>query len=233
MSRSQRLLDLLQLLRRYKYPVSAQSLASKLGVSVRTIYRDIATLQAQGADIEGEAGLGYILKPSFYLPPMMFTVEELEALRLGAEWVAKQANGEFGEAVHNALAKISAVLPSEHEAKHSEDVIRVASIIHTPEVLVELSELKQAINKQLKVEITYIDAKGAASHRVIWPILIGLFEQHHVLVAWCETKQSYRNFRLDRIQAWQKLECKYPRSRHALLTEWEALEGINHKRYRY
>ncbi|WP_375320098.1 HTH domain-containing protein [Aliivibrio logei] len=92
MSRSQRLLDLLQLLRCYKYPVSAESLANKLDVSVRTIYRDIATLQAQGAEIEGEVGLGYILTPGFDLPPMMLTVEELEALRLGAEWVAKQAN---------------------------------------------------------------------------------------------------------------------------------------------
>ncbi|MEZ9593348.1 helix-turn-helix transcriptional regulator [Shewanella sp. 10N.261.52.F9] len=233
MSRSQRLLDLLQLLRRYKYPVSAETLASKLDVSVRTIYRDIATLQAQRADIRGEAGVGYILKPSSDLPPMMFTVEELEALRLGAEWVAKQANGEFSEAVNNALAKIAAVLPSEHEAKHREDVIRVASTINAPAVMVDLSELKQAIKHEDKAEISYIDAKGAISCRVIWPMLIGMFELHHVLVAWCETKQAYRNFRLERIQSWQNLQQKYQPSRHALLSEWQALEGINHSFNRY
>ncbi|NOH95224.1 YafY family protein [Vibrio sp. 99-70-13A1] len=233
MSRSQRLFDLLQLLRCYKFPVSAEELASKLGVSTRTIYRDVATLQAQGAEIEGEAGLGYILKPSFDLPPMMFTMEELEALRLGAEWVAKQANGEFSEAVINALAKISAVLPAGHKAKHSEDIVRVASIINIPKVIVELSEIKQAIKNECKADITYIDAKQRESKRVVWPMLIGLFEQYHVLVAWCETRQGFRNFRLDRIQGWHKEDLKYPRSRHELLSEWEALEKISKKIYRY
>ena len=233
MSRSQRLLDLLQLLRRYKYPVSAEDLANKLDVSVRTIYRDIATLQSQGAEIEGEAGLGYILKPSFDLPPMMFSLEELEALKLGVEWVVKQANGEFNEAAIDALAKISAVLPSDHEAKHTESVIRVASILKAPKVMVKLAELKVTIKKEHKAEILYEDAKGAISKRVVWPILIGMFEQHNILVAWCETRNDYRNFRLDRIQSFLQLEPKYERSRHTLLTEWEALEGIGHKRFRY
>ncbi|MFA0086463.1 helix-turn-helix transcriptional regulator [Vibrio sp. 10N.261.51.F12] len=233
MSRSQRLFDLLQLLRCHKFPVSAEKLAGKLDVSVRTIYRDIATLQSQGAEITGEAGLGYILKPSFDLPPMMFTVDELEALRLGAQWVSKQANGEFSEAVNNALAKISAVLPSAHQAKYREDIVRVASIIEVPQVMVELSEIKQAIKREHKAEIIYIDAKETISTRVIWPMLIGLFEQYHVLVAWCETKQAFRNFRLDRIKEWRKIEHQYPRSRHELLSEWETLEQINNRYYRY
>ncbi|MBY5948399.1 helix-turn-helix transcriptional regulator [Photobacterium rosenbergii] len=233
MSRSQRLLELLQLLRRYRYPVSAEELANRLDVSVRTIYRDIATLQAQGAEVEGEAGLGYILKPSFDLPPMMFSLEELEALRLGAEWVAKQANGEFSEAAIDALAKISAVLPSGHEAKHTESVIRVASTLNAPELTVKLTELKTTIQKEHKAEILYEDAKGSISKRVVWPIVIGMFEQHNVLLAWCEVRNDYRNFRLDRIQSLLPLESKYERSRHALLVEWEALEGIEHKRFRY
>ncbi|GEM77562.1 helix-turn-helix transcriptional regulator [Vibrio sagamiensis] len=233
MSRSQRLLDLLQLLRRYKYPISAEKLASQLNVSVRTIYRDIATLQAQGADIEGEAGLGYILKPSFYLPPMMFSLEELEALRLGAEWVSKQANGEFREAAIDALAKISAVLPSGHEAKHTESVIRVASVLKAPELMISLTELKATIQKEYKAEIIYQDAKGATSKRVVWPILIGMFGQHNILVAWCEARSDYRNFQLDRIHSFSQLESKYERSRHVLLTEWEAIEGIEYKRLLY
>ncbi|MEZ8547368.1 helix-turn-helix transcriptional regulator [Vibrio cyclitrophicus] len=233
MSRSQRLLDLLQLLRRYKYPASAEDLANKLDVSVRTIYRDIATLQSQGAEVEGEAGLGYILKPSFDLPPMMFSFEELEALKLGVEWVVKQANGEFNEAAIDALAKISAVLPSDHEAKHTESVIRVASILKAPKVMVKLAELKATIQKEYKAEILYEDAKGAISKRVVWPILIGVFEQHTILVAWCETRNDYRNFRLDRVQSFLQLESKYERSRHALLTVWEDLEGIEYKRFRY
>ena len=88
MSRSQRLLDLIQVLRRHRRPVSGHALADELGISIRTLYRDIATLQAQGADIEGEPGLGYILKPGFMLPPLMFSEDEIEAMVLGSRLVA-------------------------------------------------------------------------------------------------------------------------------------------------
>lgn len=233
MSRSQRLFDLLQLLRCHKYPVSAEHMAQELDVSVRTIYRDIATLQTQGAEIEGEAGLGYILKPTFMLPPLMFSLEELEALLLGADWVAKQANGEFSGAVKNAIAKISAVLPANHSAKRNEDVIRVASIIEVPELTRELSDIRHAIKQQFKAKIIYVDAQGISSARTIWPILIGLFQQHYMLVAWCETKEAFRNFRLDRIVEWQKLEQKYRRPRRDLLKEWQQKEGIGEKNIRY
>jgi predicted DNA-binding transcriptional regulator YafY len=233
MSRSQRLFDLLQLLRCHKYPVSAKHLAQELSVSVRTIYRDIATLQIQGAEIEGEAGLGYVLKPTFTLPPLMFSMEELEVLLLGADWAAKQANGEFSEVARNAIAKISAVLPVDHSAKHNEDIMRVASIIEVPELTIDLSDIRHAIKQQYKAEIGYQDAKGNSSTRVIWPILIGFFQQHYVLVAWCETREAFRNFRLDRIEKWQKLEHKYRRHRRDLLKEWQQKEGIGEKDVRY
>ncbi|WP_373950935.1 helix-turn-helix transcriptional regulator [Vibrio pomeroyi] len=233
MSRSQRLFDLLQLLRCHKYPVSADHLARELNVSTRTIYRDIVTLQAQGAEIDGEAGVGYQLKPTFTLPPMMFSMEELEALRLGAEWVAKQANGEFRESARNAIAKISAVLPADHQAKRSEDIIRVASIIEVAELTIELSDIKLAIKQQNKAEIHYTDAKDQVSSRVVWPMLIGLFEQHYVLVAWCETRGAYRNFRLDRIAEWKMLEEKYQRPRHDLIKDWQNMESIADKVIRY
>ncbi|WED28983.1 YafY family transcriptional regulator [Vibrio sp. DW001] len=233
MSRSQRLFDLLQLLRCHKYPVSAEHLAHELNVSVRTIYRDIATLQTQSAEIEGEAGLGYVLKPTFMLPPLMFSLEELEALLLGADWVAKQAHGEFSGAVKNAIAKISAVLPVDHSAKRNEDVIRVASVIEVPHLTRELSDIKHAIQQQFKTKIIYVDAQGISSARIIWPILIGLFQQHYVLVAWCETKEAFRNFRLDRIEEWQTLEQKYRRARRDLLKEWQQKEGIGEKNVRY
>lgn len=233
MSRSQRLFDLLQLLRCHKYPVSADYLAIELNVSTRTIYRDIVTLQVQGAEIDGEVGVGYQLKPTFTLPPMMFSTEELEALRLGAEWVAKQANGEFSESARNAIAKISAVLPANHQAKSSEDIIRVASIIEVAELTIELSDIKLAIKRQNKAEIHYTDAETKVSERVVWPMLIGLFEQHYVLVAWCEARNAYRNFRLDRITEWKMLEEKYQRPRHDLIKDWQNIEGIADKVIRY
>ena len=233
MSRSQRLFDLLQLLRCHKYPVSGDYLAQELGVSIRTIYRDIATLQAQGAEINGEAGVGYVLKPSFTLPPLMFTAQELEALRLGSEWVSKQASGEFGSAAQNAMAKIASVLPSGHNAKLLDDVIRVASIIEVPEANIAISDIKLAIQQQRKAQIRYRDARDNLTKRMIWPVLIGLFQHYYVLAAWCEKRQGFRNFRLDRIEQWQVCDQKYPRKRHDLLKEWQQLEGISDKRIGY
>ena len=114
MSRAARLLDLMQTLRRRRVPVGGQALAAELGVSIRTLYRDIATLQAQGAEIEGEPGIGYVLKPGFTLPPLMFSVDEIEAVVLGARWVAAQSDDRrLGEAARNAVAKIAAVLPKD------------------------------------------------------------------------------------------------------------------------
>src|SRR6266705_5570418 len=113
MSRSQRLLDLIQVLRRHRRPVTGSVLAEATGVSLRTLYRDIETLKAQGAHIDGEAGIGYVLRPGFMLPPLMFSEEEIEALVLGSRWVSDRADTPLGDAARNALAKIAAVLPDD------------------------------------------------------------------------------------------------------------------------
>jgi predicted DNA-binding transcriptional regulator YafY len=105
MSRSERLFSLLQTLRRYRRPVTGKALAAELNVSMRTLYRDIATLQAQGADIEGEPGLGYVLRPGFILPPLMFSGDEIEALVLGSRWVADRGDDLLGSAAQNAIAR--------------------------------------------------------------------------------------------------------------------------------
>src|SRR5882757_8460121 len=112
MSRTERLFDLIQTLRRHRLPVSAALLADELAVCLRTIYRDIKTLIAQGAPIEGEAGIGYVLRPGFTLPPLMFSRDEIEALLLGSGMVARAADPALAKAAHNAVAKIAAVLPA-------------------------------------------------------------------------------------------------------------------------
>src|SRR4051795_10479451 len=121
MARAQRLLDLIQALRRHRRPVSGATLADEAGVSLRTLYRDIETLKAQGAHIDGEAGVGYLLRPGFMLPPLMFSEEEIEALVLGSRWVSERADAQLAEAARNLLAKISAVLPPDlrHEMQSS------------------------------------------------------------------------------------------------------------------
>ncbi|WP_312378348.1 helix-turn-helix transcriptional regulator [Pseudomonas oryzihabitans] len=132
MSRSERLFDLLQALRRHRRAVSGRALAAETGVSLRTLYRDIASLQALGAAIEGEPGVGYILKPGFLLPPLMFTPEELEALVLGSRWVAERTDGSLAAAASNALARISAVLPSELQNELAMTTLLIGPSRETP-----------------------------------------------------------------------------------------------------
>lgn len=233
MSRSQRLFDLLQHLRCHKYPVSAATLARELSVSVRTVYRDIATLQAQGAEIEGEAGLGYILKPGFTLPPLMFSVDELEALLMGAEWISSQANGEFSVAAQNAIAKISAVLPTELKLQLATETMRVAPGPAAPELQVELADIRKAIRQESVVSMGYTDLNGQVTQRDVWPVVIGFFQQCYLLVAWCEARQAFRHFRVERIQSFTESGRKYPEPRYQLLRRWREAEKIKERASSY
>ncbi|MDG4881070.1 YafY family protein [Mesorhizobium sp. WSM4884] len=219
MSRSERLLDLIQILRRHRRPVSGRALAGEMGVSIRTLYRDIATLQGQGATIEGEAGLGYVLKPGFMLPPLMFTDEEIEAIVLGSRWVAKQPDTRLAAAAANALSKIAAVLPDDLR----EDLDATTLLVGPGSVGVEAIDLgvvRQAIRNERKLGFLYRDADGAASERVVWPFALGFFEKVRVMVAWCEMRQDFRHFRTDRMSRLAVTDIRYPRRRQAMLKEW-------------
>ncbi|TPK66152.1 MULTISPECIES: YafY family protein [unclassified Mesorhizobium] len=221
MSRSERLLDLIQTLRRHRMPVSGQSLADELGISIRTLYRDIATLQGQGAPIEGEAGLGYVLKPGFMLPPLMFSDEEIEAIVLGSRWVAKQPDSRLSSAAVNALAKIASVLPDDLR----EDLDATTLLVGPPAPTVESIDLglvRQAIRNERKLDFFYRDAGGAGSRRIVWPFALGFFDKVRVVVAWCEIRQDFRHFRADRIAELKTTDLRYPRRRQALLKEWRA-----------
>ncbi|HEX4296819.1 MAG TPA: YafY family protein [Devosia sp.] len=220
MSRTERLLELLQMLRRHRAPVTGSALAGELGVSIRTVYRDIATLQGQGAEIEGEPGLGYVLKPGFMLPPLMFSIDELEALVLGGAWVGRQTDDpRLSRAAGNALAKISAVLPAELRREVEAGTTFVVPRRIEP-VQIDPSLLRDAIRKELKLRIGYHDDLGRATDRVVWPFIIGFFEQRKVVSAWCELRNDYRHFRIDRIASLAATGERMPRRRHALLKEW-------------
>lgn len=226
MSRTERLLDLIQLLRRHRAPVSGPALADDLGVSIRTLYRDIATLQAQGADIQGEPGVGYILRPGFTLPPLMFSADEIEALVLGSRWVARRAEDpRLGDAAANALSKIAAVLPDELRDSVDGSNLLVGGGEVIPAV-VDLSAIRLAIREQKKLVIAYRNAGGTATERTIWPFAIGFFDRVRVAIGWCELRVDYRNFRLDRIDRMEVLPERYPRRRAVMLKEWREREGI-------
>ena len=221
MSRSERLLDLIQILRRHRRPVSGRTLAGEMDVSIRTLYRDIATLQGQGAPIEGEAGLGYVLKPGFMLPPLMFTDEEIEAIVLGSRWVAKQPDQRLSAAAANALAKIAAVLPDDLREDLDASTLLVGPAMTAIEGI-DLGVVRQAIRNERKLGFLYRDAGGAASQRVVWPFALGFFDKVRVVVAWCEMRQDFRHFRADRISGLNAIDARYPRRRQVLLKEWRA-----------
>jgi len=226
LSRAERLLALIQILHRHRYPVSGEKLAAELRVSLRTLYRDIASLQAQGARIDGEPGVGYVLRPGFMLPPLMFSLEELEAIVLGSRWVAERTDPALKHAAQNALAKITAVLPP--DLRHAVDA---SSLLIGPVDAVaagdaELTAIRKAIRSQQKVAITYLDLEARETQRTIWPFALGFFERVRVVAAWCELRQGFRNFRTDRITALTVEDERYPRRRHALLKEWREREGM-------
>lgn len=227
MSRAQRLLDLVQLLRRHRRPVSGRKLAAELGVSIRTLYRDIVTLQGQGAPIEGEPGLGYVLKPGFMLPPLMFSEEEIEALALGSRWVADRADGALALAARDAMAKIVAVLPADMAGRVEEAALILGpgrKAVDAPQI--DLAAIRQAIRAGRKAAIGYGDDEGRSSRRVVWPLALSFFEQVRVLVAWCELRQDFRHFRTDRLSSFEILDSRYPQRRQVLLKLWREREGI-------
>jgi predicted DNA-binding transcriptional regulator YafY len=227
MSRAARLLDLIQNLRNRRAPVSGSDLASELGVSLRTLYRDIATLQAQGADIRGEPGLGYVLRPGFTLPPLMFSPDELEALVLGSRWVAGRADDpRLGKAAEQALSKIATVLPQ--DMRHGIDVatLLVAGRRVEP-TLVDPALIRDAIRKEQKLRISYTAESAEPTERVIWPICIAYFDSTRVVTAWCELRQAFRHFRIDRISALDSLAERYPRRRAVMFKEWRREQGLS------
>jgi predicted DNA-binding transcriptional regulator YafY len=226
MARTPRLLRLMQALRRYRTPVGAATLAAELEVSVRTIYRDIQTLRGEGADIEGEAGVGYLLKPGFMLPPLMFTDEELEAVVLGLRLTSEHADAALGHAAAEVVAKLRAVLPKDLRTLVDDTALLAGPSLTRPSESIDLREVRRALRLQRKVAIDYRDQQGQVSTRTIWPLALGFFERSRVVLAWCEARVDFRSFRADRITHWSMLSAPLPVPRSRLLGEWRAREGI-------
>lgn len=227
MSRALRLTQLQQLLRRHRRPVAGQVLADALGVSLRTLYRDIETLREQGADLRGEAGVGYQLTPSDTLPPMTLPPAEIGALVLGLRWVAARTEPALAEAARDALARIAHVLPAARREALRDSGLRVGPSRAAAKVPpARLQAVREAVGSQQRLKFGYEDAHGQRSERIVWPFALGYFDEVPMLAAWCERREDFRHFRLDRIRQVRVLEEHYLVPRATLLRRWQKAQGI-------
>jgi len=225
MARSRRLFELVNLLRGRRVAITAQALAEQLEVSERTIYRDIAALQASGVAVDGEAGVGYRLRPGSHLPPLMFDGDEVLALVLGLKMVIAQTDPELAEAAGLAERRIRAVL-SDGLKKAVDDLpYQVPITTRSRASGAQHAVIRQAAIGRRKLRIGYADEQGMATERVVWPLAILNWGDRWTVLGWCELRQDYRNFRIDRIAALDLLDDGFVTSptlsyEHYIRSQW-------------
>jgi predicted DNA-binding transcriptional regulator YafY len=223
MDKTERLFSVMDALRRHRRPVTAAAMAEEQGVSVRTLYRDIQTLIGLGAPIDGEAGIGYMLRPGFFLPPLMFTADELEALVLGARWVQGRPDEGLASAARNALAKIATASPEDLRDRINNTGLWAASAAWNQEQEPLLSVVRESMRTEKALHISYADESGKLTERPIWPVTLAYYEEKQIIGAWCTMRQDFRNFRVDRVQTATPGEERFGRRRVVLMQEWEAI----------
>ncbi len=199
MRRADRLFQIVQLVRGRRL-ATGEWLAGRLEVSVRTVYRDIADLQAQGVPIEGEAGVGYRMRAGFDLPPLMFTTDEAKALVACVRLAQPRLDAGLAQAAEDALSKVLAVLPG--SARAAAESLAVYAPVYEVDARLrrQLEALRVATETRRKVRLHYRDLKDATSERVVRPLGSFYWGAVWTLAAWCETRQDFRNFRVDRIE---------------------------------
>ncbi len=209
MRRADRLFQIVLLLGRGRV-LTANTIAERLEVSDRTIYRDVQDLQLSGVPIEGEAGVGYVLRSGYQVPPMMFDAEELQALVFGADVAKSYGDANMAQAADRILAKIDAVLPQRLRPHLESHRVVVPDFRISAEVTETLGEARSAINNQVRLFLDYRNAEEESSERIIWPLMVAYWGRTWTLGAWCELRQDFRSFRLDRINSLKTLSSKFP-----------------------
>jgi len=223
MRRSDRLFDIIQRLRTARGPLTAAAIAEELEVTPRTVYRDIATLQSRRVPIEGAAGLGYVLRRGYDLPPLMFSADEVEAVLVGMRLLRRTRDPGLQQAADSVLSKIAAVLPEPLRGALDAAPFHVSEGDAREPGAISLAELRVAIREANKLRIRYRDGNGAASERVIRPVAIEYYVEVTLVCGWCELRQDYRHFRADRIEAADILPDSFAADRKRLLAGWLAL----------
>ena len=224
--RSERLLALMQALRRRRRPVAGQVLAEEMGISLRSLYRDIETLKSMGAAIDGEAGLGFQLRAGYFLPPLMFSAEELEAVALGLRTLIFGPDADMARTARDAITKIAATLPAER--REEMDAIGLFALPRpgAGEGDLTLAGLRAALREEVQVFIAYETVDGDYTERVIYPVALGYDRNREVLVAWCTLRQDFRSFRADRIVRLHLTGDPLPVPRRTLLHRWRTANNL-------
>ncbi|MEL6104091.1 MAG: YafY family protein [Pseudomonadota bacterium] len=223
MRRTERLFQIIQILRGAKASVTGRALADELEVSLRTLYRDMAELGAQRVPVTGEAGTGYVLDEGYDMPPLMLTPDELDAAALGASWVARHGDPSLAKGARDLMAKLSASVPEELRPIILDNSFRTVSSQPRPEEFFDGAVLRQAIRDRLKLSLHYVDANGAETKRIIWPLFIAYFDHARLIVAWCETREDFRHFRTDNVQSLHIEGHQYPIRRATAIRGWETM----------
>jgi len=210
MRRADRLYRLVELLRARKQVIRGAEIAETMEVSLSTVYRDIADLMASGVPIVGERGVGYMLEGRYHVPPLMFDMDEIEAIALGLAMVRSWSDDEMAAAAEQVMGKVGAVLPDDRARYLSEaPLLSEQTAAHVPWT-VDFAMIRRAVRDRRKIDLDYRDEKGRASRRVIWPLGVAFFAPVWMLVAWCEAREDFRNFRIDRMVAADRLEDIFP-----------------------
>ena len=221
MRRANRLFRLIQILRRSRRPVTAESLAEELEISVRSVYRAIADLKEQSVPIRGESGIGYILDRRYDMPPLMLTPEELEAAVLGAQWVSQRGDLALANAARDLLSKITASVPHSLKIFMTEPTLRAPENHSQIKDGLDLAKTRSWIRAGRKLRILYRDESGKQTERIVWPVMVGYAEAVRLLAAWCELRNEFRHFRTDRIVEAEFLSQSHDATVLALQTRWE------------
>jgi len=224
MRRADRLFQIVQFLRTRRI-TTAQWLAEELEVSERTIYRDIQDLSLSGVPVEGEAGVGYVLRKGFDLPPLMFNHEEIAALILGTRLVKSRADPGLARAADRVLNKVESVIPDALKDKFEHSYLFSPMTLIQPEVALIMGEIRMAIENKLKIQIEYTRKDGQNSSRMIWPLGLFFWGSVWTLGAWCELRESFRIFRLDRIDTIKLSDEEFPTIKGQTLDDLIALQN--------
>lgn len=217
MSRTHRLFQMMQTLRRLSPPVTARQLAHEMHMSERTIYRDIDALRSMGAVIDGEAGFGYTLIEDAALPPLGFEDDELEALVLGLRDVAVIGDPSLAKAARSALAKIKARVPPRQAHRLQHAVLDAHRFVKLPEISIDVATLRAATWDEVTIQFDYRDRNGADTERRVDPLGLVYLDKSNVLMAWCHLRQDFRTFRLDRMQNLRRTDDSFRPRRVPLL----------------